>query len=421
MAYRLIALLLVLVAAVTAPGQSPTQSAMPAANPETAAAAAGSTEPASHPPCPALSPKVLSETPSSGVRGLIWGGAEYLLWWVEGPHVPPLVTTSPPATPFTQAGIPGLASTTVLFGGRTFHDDGRSGVRLTIGTWLDGCRTCGVGGEFFILGNSGEDFTARSTGTPLLARPIFNTLTQAPEVRFVAAQGFLSGDVSASSESQLLGAAAYFRHVLSSECDCAFEGVWGYRYLNLNERITIDHRANVTNSPPGAPPPILPQTLVHDSFRTQTQFNGGDIGLAGYVTRGRLVFSTLGKLGIGVNSRDLRLEGSTGISALGSPPANFTGGLLTAGRTGETSDRVFALVPEIRVGVGYQITDCVRLTVGYNAFWWTNVARAGEQIDLAVNPNQLPPPLSPVVVQTPAIRDTTLWVQGLSLGLLFNY
>src|SRR5690606_8692066 len=111
--------------------------------------------------------------------------------------------------------------------------------------------------------------------------------------------------------------------------------------------------------------------------------------------------------------------GSTGISVPGSPPANINGGLLTAGRTGHYSDCVFALVPEVRLGVGYQLTDCARVTLGYNLMWWTNVARAGDQIDLNVNPRLLPPATAPAVPI--AIKDSTLWIQGVSVGLAFDY
>src|SRR6476659_9640207 len=46
----------------------------------------------------------------------LWGGAEYLLWWVEGQRIPALVTTSPPGTPLAQAGVLGLPGTSALFG-----------------------------------------------------------------------------------------------------------------------------------------------------------------------------------------------------------------------------------------------------------------------------------------------------------------
>ena len=352
-------------------------------------------------------------TPTVDAGRRIWGGAEYLLWWVEGQRVPALVSTTPLGAAPSEAGVIGVPGTSVLFGDSRPNDGGRSGVRMTIGAWLDACRTCGVGGEFFILCNQGDDFTVRSTGVPILARPFFNTLTQTPDAQLVAFPELASGAISASVESQLLGASGFFRHVLRSGCDYSVEGLWGYRYLNLNERVTVDEQVVPVQDPA--------TFLVHDSFQTQTQFHGGDIGLAGYLTRGRVTFSAIGKVGIGVNVRDLRVDGSTGINVLGQLPLYFDGGLLTSGRTGHTSDSVFALVPEFRLGVGYQITDCIRLTAGYNLIVWTNVARAGEQIDVNLNPNQLPPPLTPVIAQTPSIRDTTIWVQGLSLGLLFNY
>ena len=65
--------------------------------------------------------------------------------------------------------------------------------------------------------------------------------------------------------------------------------------------------------------------------------------------------------------------------------------------------------------------ECIRVTVGYNVMWWTNVARAGDQIDLRVNPNLLGPPLTPVNAQQPVVRDSTMWIQGLTLGVMLNY
>ena len=382
------------------------------------------------PPTPVQSDVVPSRNdecftpPARDARGLIWGSAEYLLWWVEGQKVPALVTTSAPGAAPAEAGVPGLPGTSVLFGDRTFHDGARSGVRLTIGTWLDGCRTCGVGGEFFILCNQTEDFALGSSSFPILARPIFNTVTQRPDAEIVAFPGLVSGSVSASSESQLLGAAGFFRHELCCSTDCCgpsyrVQTLVGYRYLNLDERITIDENL-AAGGTPGSP--IPPTTfLVHDSFRTQNQFHGGDIGLAGYFSRGPVTLSALAKIALGANVRDLVVAGSTGILSAGATPTNFDGGLLTAGRTGSVDSCIFAVVPEVRLGVAYRLTDCVQVSVGYNLWWWTNVARAGDQINLAVNPNQLPPVVGPVASQIPAIRDTTMWVQGLSLGLLFNY
>jgi hypothetical protein len=350
----------------------------------------------------------------------LWGGAEYLLWWVQGQRVPALVTTSPPGTPIGQAGVLGLPGTSVLFGDTRMNDGGRSGVRLTIGMWLDDCRTCGVGGEFFILGNQGDNFSARSSGiSSILARPFFNTLSQSPYAHLVSLDPRVFGSVSASVESQLLGASAFFRHPVCCGSDFSLEAIAGYRYLNLNERVTINESARTGEIAPGLPVPQV-SFLLYDSFQTQTQFHGGDFGLAARLNSGRFSFSALGKVALGANIRDLTIAGSTGITVPGTPPASVDGGLLTVGRTGHVSDSIFACVPELRLGVGYRVASGITLTAGYNLIWWSNVARAGDQIDLRVNPALLPPAQSPAIA-TPAIRDTSIWIQGLAVGVMFNY
>src|SRR5262245_16532969 len=67
----------------------------------------------------------------------LWVEAEFLLWWMRGDRVPPLVTGSPPGAPIGQAGVLGVPGTVVLFGGERTNSDARSGGRLTIGVWLD--------------------------------------------------------------------------------------------------------------------------------------------------------------------------------------------------------------------------------------------------------------------------------------------
>src|SRR5687767_11670098 len=67
--------------------------------------------------------------PESCPAPRIWGGADYLLWWVRKSPAPPLVVTGDPADAFPGAlDQPG---TRVLFGGDTGLDYGAtSGLRL---------------------------------------------------------------------------------------------------------------------------------------------------------------------------------------------------------------------------------------------------------------------------------------------------
>src|SRR5262245_36483289 len=58
--------------------------------------------------------KAPAAIPPSG--NLFWAEVDLLAWSVKGDRLPPLVTTSPAGTPFAQAGVLGLSTTSVLFG-----------------------------------------------------------------------------------------------------------------------------------------------------------------------------------------------------------------------------------------------------------------------------------------------------------------
>src|SRR5436190_6238919 len=79
-----------------------------------------------------------------------WVTADYVVAWVRGTNVPPLVTASPVGTPQATAGVLGQATTTTLFGGIQ-NDELRSGVRLGAGCWLDPEQTLGVEAGFMML------------------------------------------------------------------------------------------------------------------------------------------------------------------------------------------------------------------------------------------------------------------------------
>src|SRR5262245_48917534 len=70
-------------------------------------------------------------TPAPSAHNWYWIRADYLGWWLTGSRLPLLVTSSPPGTPRSQAGVIGAPGTQVLFGNETVNDDFRSGVRIT--------------------------------------------------------------------------------------------------------------------------------------------------------------------------------------------------------------------------------------------------------------------------------------------------
>jgi hypothetical protein len=87
----------------------------------------------------------------------------------------------------------------------------------------------------------------------------------------------------------------------------------------------------------------------------------------------------------------------------------------------------FAIVPEIGVNVGWHPTSHLRLFVGYNFLYWSNVLRPGDQIDRVLDITQIPnfntngtnpsPQLRPVV----PFKDVGFWAQGATFGLELKY
>ena len=130
----------------------------------------------------------------------------------------------------------------------------------------------------------------------------------------------------------------------------------------------------------------------------------------------------LGKIAFGNVRESVSIDGSTIIND-GTGPQAFTGGLL-AQRTniGNYSRDRFALIPELGVTLGYQLTPRWQANFGYSLIYWDRTVRAGEQIDRTVNPNLLPPetvpftgPLRPEF----SFQENSFWAQGMSFGLTY--
>jgi Putative beta barrel porin-7 (BBP7) len=374
-------------------------------------------------PCP-VGP---SCQPPCGPPGRIWAAAEALWWFANGSDVPPLVTTSPPGTPRQSAGVLAAPGTVVLVGGDEFNDDFFPGVRFTAGAWLNRCQTIGIEGSFLWLFDDSEIETLSSPGEPILARPFTNASTGQPDAELIAFPGLLSGSVAVASTFALQGADAALRcNLCCSQPDpcggCGPQNGWrvdalaGFRYLRLHEDLAIAEDLTV-NGQTG----LVPGTrfVVSDLFRTENRFYGGQVGLAGQVRRGRLWLDVTGKLGIGATHQVVSVGGSTTTAVPGAAAEPRPGGLLALGSNGGrfVTDE-FTLVPELGVRLGCQVWGCLRAFVGYDLLYWSEVARPGEQIDLTVNPTQLPPgrlvgPARPA----PTGQTSDLFLQGLSAGV----
>ncbi len=170
---------------------------------------------------------------------------DYLLGWVRGSLVQPLVTTSPAGTPRSEAGVLGKDSTTILFGNGNLNNDMRSGFQLGAGAWFDGERPLGVDAGFFMLESRNTLFFAASQGDTILARPFFNTLTFLQDSQVVAFPGLASGSIAASLRSNnLYSAHVDFQEVFLADSGYRLEAIVGYRFLRFDERLAVMQNLN---------------------------------------------------------------------------------------------------------------------------------------------------------------------------------
>jgi hypothetical protein len=374
-----------------------------------------------------------------GADERLWASVEFLEWWTKGMNSPALITGSPTGTPLTAAGILGGTGTTVLAGKDKFNSDNAPGFRLRTGFWVDSASTFGFEGSYFFLGRRSDDHTVFATSlAPIIARPFFDAaplalLTGSPTPSSLALTypGLVSGIATTSATNEFYGADVNFR----KNCDCSdnhrIDFLAGYRYARLKDTLLITD--NVTAIPlGGATIPFGTQTITlpfgtgifhSDRFETRNDFNGGQVGFAGEWRRGRWFLGGRTLVAIGNVHKEAVITGST-LSAIPGVGAGQTnaGVLVQPTNYGSYRSNDFAVLPEGSVTVGVHVTDSFRIFAGYTFMYWSNVWRAGDQIDLTINTTQVGagPLIGAPRPQFPS-KDTDFWAQGVSAGLELRY
>ncbi len=353
--------------------------------------------------------------PACGPAGRVWVNFEWLYWATSGQSLPPLATTAP--TGGTGALGPG---TTVLFGGQRANDDFRNGFRLTGGVWLNAAQTIGVEGDFFFTGRSRQAFAGSSTGSPLLTRPFINALTGLEDSQIVAAPGIASGTLSVDARSSIIGGGVNLLCNLHCSPCGRLDFVVGYRNLVVRDDITIQENP-LTQAGANLPNNTLFQ--ITDQFKTGNYFNGGVLGLAGERRFGSFFVGMRASVALGVVRQTTDINGTTVRTLPGQVPTSFVGGLLAqTSNIGHYETTKFAVLPEIGLKFGVQLTEHCRVYAGYNFMYLSSVVRAGDQIDRRVNPNLLPPAIPGGPALPSYTRKTTdFWIQGVSAGLEFRF
>ncbi|MFQ3591674.1 MAG: BBP7 family outer membrane beta-barrel protein [Gemmataceae bacterium] len=367
-------------------------------------------------------PELLIEQDGNAPR--VYAAAEYLLWWTKRDNAPPLVTTGAADPLVASPGALGNADTVILQDGNLGRGP-QSGLRATVGFWLDDCAGKAIEVSGFFLGSRSATFSAASPQFPVLSRPFFDVVAGAEEVELVSFPGLIAGNISVRAPSELWGLEANLICPISMSCNSRVNFLLGPRYLHLAEAINIVEDLQFLNDINGFQ--AGQRVRVADSFRTRNQFWGGQVGVEGRWLQGRFTVDGRARIALGVTHQDVTIDG-TQTFLQGVNPDPRPGGLLAVGSNIGTQRRSnFSVVPEVNVNLGYYVTDWMRLSVGYNALWWTNVVRPGDQIDRNVNPFLVPNFSTVGLVNNGAaqptvpFRTTDFWAHGLTFGVELTY
>jgi hypothetical protein len=354
--------------------------------------------------------------------------ADYLFWDTKGMNLPPLVTTSPDGTPRVDAGVLGEDGTIVLFGDEQVGGDMRSGGRITFGRWFDPCQRLGIEAEYFGLKDESTSFSASSEGDPILARPFFDTLQGTQSADLIAFPNVIQGTIAIDHLTSFQGAGVRALYNLCCGDGCGmscvtgcpvqtgyrFDVLMGYRFLRLDDRLDIvEDSTSLESTLPGS-------FFIRDHFSSENQFHGWDFGTALHFCKGCWSLDLLSKLAIGNTRSTIAIDGSTIITEQGQSQAHQGGILALGSNIGTYQNDDFSVVPELGATVGYQLNPCWRVTLGYTFIYWSKVFRAGDAIDLDVNPNLFPPVEEEVDDNLrPEFRliCDDFWAQGMNVGL----
>ena len=360
----------------------------------------------------------MAQTPATTAQaGPFSLSAEALVWWFK--H-------SPAPVPLVTDGIIGQPGTTVLLGGKDLDTGANPGFRLTAGYAVSD--RWGVEGSFFYILPRSTDKSVSSSGqigsTDLIV-PFFDVTTNRENGTELSFSPIYRGTAKEELENSLLGAELNGTWAVVPDGPIRVSLLGGFRYLRLRETYTS------TTSSPLIPP--FPEDIwnTKDKFDATNNFYGPQIGVRGRFDWGRFFVSGALKFAMGAMVQSVDVSGSlltNDFSNFG-PTQTFPGGYFALPTNiGSHKRTVFAVVPEVGLTLGFQLTRWASVFAGYSFLYTNNVARPGNQIDRSINPTQSvawvgepPVALQGVAEPTFKFKGSDFWAQGINVGLGFRF
>lgn len=353
-----------------------------------------------------------------------WGiGYDQMLMWIQRPTYPALVTTG--SVNDTSPGALDQPNTRVLLGGTIDNASAAQAGRLS-GWYAPGGQSLwSVDANYYLMEQrSNVVYNASdSNGFPLIARPYYDITTGAESADLRAFPGALSGTLHDSFSSRLQGAEANVRFSLTGtnpNDGVVVNLLFGPRWVNFNERYqTYDQFDPIPAVPNGT-------TSISDNIAAQNNVVAGQVGLQVRSVWDRLSFDMFGKFFGGVNFETARLSGESRAfdAATGLLIVAPQGLFVQSSNAGTYVRNQSTYGFDAGLGMGVDVSERLSLKLGYNFSYLADVLRPQNLIDRNVNIQPIGPPGSqtaPFGPLPPELRQQSMWIQSLSLGVALRF
>ena len=138
----------------------------------------------------------------------------------------------------------------------------------------------------------------------------------------------------------------------------------------------------------------------------------------------RLLFSVEPAVSLGANCESLEIGGLSRIDLGTGPTTSRGGGFTGVTNLGNYDETHFAVVPEVKVGLGCRITRHLSFHANYDFLYVSNVVRPGEQFTRQVNrlnPGVAPDPVVVPLDPRPRFETSDYWLHGVGVNLKIKF
>jgi hypothetical protein len=312
-----------------------------------------------------------------GCRVHGWFGADYLLWFTPGQHLPGNLVTTPPTI-----AAPG----TVLGGNPAYNVS--NGLRINTGIWMDSCERLGAMTQIDTV------FRTYST-VNVPAGNLLNTTFNGQPLSFVLDGNGLQ--YQSWSQFNNVDTDTILRVLCNN--NTRVYALAGTKVMYLEEDISLNYSSGGVS--------------FLDEFHTRNTFFGGEIGLYGQHLMGRLSVDAAAKLALGAMFNNITILGKN------------NGGLRSQVFTNDANigyreNTYFSVAPEFVANAYYHLTERIWLRIGYNFMLYTGVTRPWQYI---IQNNSAGPGLNLFPNTQPAFayQNSTFVIHGLNFGAVLKY